>query len=464
MMSLMRMRKLFSGSFLRISICSIGLLSFFCLLFALSSLSSCSGGKGRDGGAGKGDFAETAGGEMDSLLYAKNLRIEKFIPSQGGANESEREKGGNGDSGDIYIATVRNPWDTVKRMERYILVPKGMDIPQGLPEGTVVRVPVDRALVYSSLHGGLIKDLGAAQAIGGVCNARYITDKSLRERIAKGEVADCGEGMNPDIEKIIQLHPEAILLSPFENNDRYGKVTQMGIPIIECADYMETTPLGQAEWMKFYGLLFGKGEEARQRFEGIASRYNEIKAEASKNPRKPKVMMDAVYSGSWSVPGGESTMGRLIEDAGGINPFAGYRQSGGVPLAPERVLKEAGDADIWLLRYNQGRDKTLAELGRDAPVNSQFKAFREGAVYGCNTAEIPFFDETPFHPDWLLEEMAGIFASSSDSQRLSAQKQTRDNGASRSTGDNGASRSTGDNATKGAQAGDHKYFKKLEKE
>ena len=68
--------------------------------------------------------------------------------------------------------------------------------------------------------------------------------------------------MKPDIERIIDLRADAILLSPFENSGGYGRLEQIGVPIIECADYMETSALGRAEWMKFYGLLYGKEHEA----------------------------------------------------------------------------------------------------------------------------------------------------------------------------------------------------------
>ena len=385
---------------------------FLIFLFLFPLLLTSCGGRG----AAKGEGNATAG-EVDSLLYARNLSLERFIIGSNSSNNSDSsdiisagfQLESRPGSRHIYIATVRNPWDTAKTLQRYILIPRGMEIPEGLPKGAVVRVPVEKALVYSSLHAGLIDDLGAAKGIGGVCNGRFITDPGLRERIKQGEVTDCGEGMNPDMEKIIHLHPDLIMLSPFENNDRYGKVAQMGIPVIECADYMETSALGQAEWMKFYGLLFGKGEEARERFDSIAGRYNDFKAEAARREYHPKVIMDQVYGQSWSVPGGESTMGRLIEDAGGVNPFARYKQSGGVPLAPEKVLAEAGDADIWLVRYNQGSEKSLQELSRDAAVNSQFKAFKLKNVYGCNTGQIPFFDETPFHPDMLLEELMKLF-------------------------------------------------------
>ena len=309
---------------------------------------------------------------------------------------------------DYTVVTVRNPWDTIKNLGTYILVDKNKDIPGNLPKGTVIKVPVENALVYSAIHCGLLANMGARNGIGGVCNAKFLTDSLLIENIRSKQVADCGEDMSPDIEKIIKLNPEIVMLSPFEKNDRYGKIFQLGIAVVECADYMENSALGQAEWMKFYGLLFGKQQEAFSRFSEIENRYNNLKKLTEKNTKRPRVMLDQIYGQSWSVPGGESTMSKLIHDAGGENPFAGYKKRGGVMLSPEKVLAEADNADIWLLRYNQKTDKTLSELSRDAAVNSQFKAFKLQNVYGCNTSYIPFFDETPFRPDLLLEELVRI--------------------------------------------------------
>ncbi|MBD5328737.1 MAG: ABC transporter substrate-binding protein [Bacteroides sp.] len=344
-------------------------------------------------------------GQEDTLKYARNLRLEKI----------------DGDGGTAYLATIRNPWDTVKNLRKYLLVPKGMKNVADVPGATKINIPIENALVYSSIHAGLLSDLEADDKIGGVCNARYITDKKLQDRIMNGDVVDCGEGLNPDVEQIINLHPDLVMLSPFENNDRYAKVSQLGIPILECADYMEMFPLGQAEWMKFYGLLFGKADVAANNFQEIESRYEEIRKQAAKRTLRPRVIMDQPYNNSWSVPGGYSTMGRIIEDAGGVNPFAQIKSAGGVALAPERVLAEADDADIWLVRYNQKGEKTLQELSLDGMVNSQFKAFKTGNVYGCNTYYIPFFDETPFHPERLIEELSMIFeayASSSEPSHL----------------------------------------------
>lgn len=301
--------------------------------------------------------------------------------------------------------TVRNPWDSVRTLQRYILVPKDSVVPTSLPQGVLVRTPLSNTLVYSSIHAGLISDLGSLDAIGGLCNANYIKDPELKRRLASGSVTDCGLGQNPNIEKVIKLRPQAILLSPYDNNDKHAKIGELGIPIIECADYMETSPLGRAEWVKFYGLLFGSEKRADEMFAATETEYLRLKEMAAKASSRPKVIFDQRYGQTWSVPGKNSTTGQLIEDAGGKNPFDCYKQSGSVQLDPEKVLGMAHDADVWFVRYYQETEKSLKELAADAPVNSRFKAFKKGNVYGCNTLYKNLFEETPFHPDRLLRDM-----------------------------------------------------------
>lgn len=327
-------------------------------------------------------------GDTIRLDYAKNLTLEQH---------------------DGFIkATIRNPWDTTKMLHTYILVPDSIHTLKGIPEGTVVRVPLRNVLVYSTVHQSLIGELGARDAIGGVCDAQYIHNPELLQRIADGRVVDCGNSYSPNVERIIQLNPDAMLLSPFENSGNYGKPGQMGIPIIECADYMESTPLGRTEWMKFYGILFGREAQASEMFSEIEADYNKLKSLTATVDTKPKVLIDRLYGNSWYVPTAKSTMGTYITDAGGTNPFVGKGNAGSIGLAGEQVLHDGGDADIWLIRYGQATDKTLRELSADNPLYGQFKAFKLKNVYGCNTEKINYYEQTPFHPHWLLHDLIRV--------------------------------------------------------
>ena len=311
---------------------------------------------------------------------------------------------------DYTVVTIRNPWDTLKVLHTYLLADREKPLPEHLPEGTVVRTPLQKSVIYSSVHCSLWSELDELKGIGGVCGLEYIKLPQIQEGCRNGSIVNVGNSMNPDIERIIDLRPDAILLSPFENSGGYGRVGKLNIPIIECADYMETYALGRAEWMRLYGLLLGKEAQADSLFAGIEKEYLTLTQQVkSQNLKRPTVISEMKNSSAWYIPGGNSTMGRLYQDAGADYVFAYLSNSGSVPLAFETVFDRGGNADIWLIKYNQPQDKTYSELERDYAPYARFKAFQDRKVYGCNTNHVPFYEESPFHPELLLKDLIKIF-------------------------------------------------------
>ena len=310
---------------------------------------------------------------------------------------------------DCIVAQLRNPWDTAKILHTYVLVDKKQPLPQELPQGTLVRTPLSKAVIYSSVHCSLLKDFGALNSIGGVCDLKYIKLPEIEEGCRKGTIADVGDGMNPNIEKIIDLHPDAILLSPFENSGGYGRVEKLNVPIIECADYMETSSLGRAEWMRFYGLLFGKKTEADAMFAAVERNYKDLQELVKPISFAPSVMCDLKTSSTWYTPGGNSTIAKLYSDAGANYIFREDTHSGSLPYPFEVIFEKGQQTDFWLIRFNQPVDKTYGELEKEFAPYAGFRAFKERNIYGCNTNRVPFYEETPFHPDWLLKDLIKIF-------------------------------------------------------
>nr|WP_306434915.1 ABC transporter substrate-binding protein [Phocaeicola coprophilus] len=311
---------------------------------------------------------------------------------------------------DYTVVTIRNPWDTLKVLHTYLLADREKPLPEHLPEGTIVRTPLQKSVIYSSVHCSLWSELDELKGIGGVCGLEYIKLPQIQEGCRNGSIVNVGNSMNPDIERIIDLRPDAILLSPFENSGGYGRVGKLNIPIIECADYMETSALGRAEWMRLYGLLLGKEAQADSLFAGIEKEYLTLTQQVkSQNLKRPTVISEMKNSSAWYIPGGNSTMGRLYQDAGADYVFAYLSNSGSVPLAFETVFDRGGNADIWLIKYNQPQDKTYSELERDYAPYARFKAFQDRKVYGCNTNHVPFYEESPFHPELLLKDLIKIF-------------------------------------------------------
>ena len=302
------------------------------------------------------------------------------------------------------VVTVGNPWKGGV-LHRYVLVPCDSVLPDGLPDGTLVRTPVKNAVVYSSVHTSLLRELGAISAVRGVVDSQYFIDQDIVEGVKSGWIADCGNSMNPTVERVINMQPDAILLSPYQDAS-YGQIAKLDIPIIECADYLEFDPLGRAEWVKFYGELLGKREEADSLYDAVVNAYNEVKQKASAAQSRPTVVTEMVISGVWNVPGGQSYMARILNDAGGRYLWADDKNTGSLELDFNQVLAMAQDADYWFIKWTN--INTLKDLQGVFDLNKEMAAFKHERVYVCDTDKTRFFDRIPFHPEVLLREFAAI--------------------------------------------------------
>ena len=306
-------------------------------------------------------------------------------------------------AGETTWVSIRDPWDSTRTLHRYQLVPKtaATAVPQ---DGyTLVRTPLERVGVYSSVHCALLEELGCAGVVAGVCEPEYINLPYVQEGVKNGRIANLGNGMDPNLERIMDLKPDALMPSPFEHSGGYGRLERLGIPLIECADYMEPSPLGRAEWMRFYGRLVGQGQRADSMFHAIAGRYNQICMLAANTEQKPLIVSELPQNGKWYVAGGRSTMGRMYEDAGGRYAFADVPSAGSITLSVEHVIEKAARAQVWIVKHHGPIDR--AQLEADNPSLRLMKA----QMWFCDTSRKRYYEETPFHPDWLLENLTAIF-------------------------------------------------------
>ena len=315
---------------------------------------------------------------------------------------------------DYTEVEVKNPWKEGKILHSYLLVPDSID-PQDISltshhsplTSTIVRTPLRRSVMFTTVHCAMLMSFGCEQSIAGVADLKYIKIPWIHEQVKAGRITDVGEGMSPVVEKIIDQRPDALFLSPFENSGGYGRLEEIGIPIIECAEYMEPSPLARAEWLRFYGMLFGCESRADSLFAVVDSSYCALKGLFTVDKQK-SVLLDKVTGSVWYVPGGRSTIGQMIQDAGGNYPWADDDHSGSVSLPFEAVLEKAGEADVWLFRYSSDHDITPDELLSEHHGYGQFKAFRSGEIYGCDVERSLFYEESPFRPDWLLGDYIHI--------------------------------------------------------
>ena len=449
----------------------------FGALLTLLVLTACQGGKTTAGEAEEGDTLK--------MEYAKLLTIVKH-GEKGTASLDEDAESAEYQYAEVNVA---NPWKVGTLLHRYILIPKGKEGDETVARLALqrtsgmgcttdtVRTPVERSAVFIAPHCQLMYELGCQQAIRGVCDLNYINIPDVRKRAASAgktssgnasalnSIVDCGSSMAPDIERIIALKPEAILVSPFENSGGYGKLDKLHIPIIEAADYMESSPLGRAEWMKFYGMLFGKDKNisttaagkaseaavgkaseatagkaseaaagkaseaaageasmatagkaseatlpascelrADSLFAQIEKEYLDLKAEAGKLPKGLSILTERKTGGVWYVPGGQSTIGILLKDANARYIFSDDKHSGSLPMSPEQILAKGSQVDVWAFKYFGGAPLSQVQLLQEYDGYKALAAFSQGNIYQVDTSTVPYFELTSFHPELLLRE------------------------------------------------------------
>ena len=369
-------------------------------------MAACQGGKTAAADAEAGDTLE--------MKYAKLLTIVKHGDGEEASDAAE------GIDYQYAEAIIANPWKAGTMLHRYILIPKGKEgdktvamLARRRSTGArcttdTVRTPVESNLVFTAPHCQLLTELGCQNAITGVCDKDYINIPDIKSRAqADAKVAhpimDCGSSMQPDIERIIALHPEAMLISPFENSGGYGKLDKLRIPVIETADYMETSPLGRAEWIKLYGLLLGSSK-ADYLFSAIEKEYLQLKAEAAKLPLGLSILTERKTGNVWYVPGGKSTMGILLRDAHARYIFADGTHSGSLSMSPEQIIAKGNQVDVWAFKYFGGNALTKQDLLAEYQGYQALKAFQTGTVYETDTSCEPYFELTSFHPEILLRE------------------------------------------------------------
>ena len=384
-------------------------------------MAACQGGKTAAADADAGDTLE--------MKYAKLLTVVKH------GDGEETSDAAEGIDYQYAEALLANPWKAGTMLHRYILIPKGEEgdktvamLAKRRSTGArcttdTVRTPVERSAVFIAPHCQLMYELGCQQAIRGVCDLDYINIPDVKKRAAlsgntsaQNTIVNCGSSMAPDIERIIALKPEAILLSPFENSGGYGKLDKLHIPIIEAADYMESSPLGRAEWMKFYGMLFGNEEgksngisgscepKADSLFAKIEKEYLSLKAQAAGYTKGLSILTERKTGNVWYVPGGQSTIGILLKDANARYIFEDDQHSGSLAMSPEQILAKGKQVDVWAFKYFGGAPLSQAQLLQEYDGYKALAAFSRGNIYQVDTSTVPYFELTSFHPELLLRE------------------------------------------------------------
>jgi iron complex transport system substrate-binding protein len=312
------------------------------------------------------------------------------------------------------LVQVRDPWQQSRDVIfTYVLARDTEAVPDSLKDLPLIEIPVERVVVLSTTHVAMIEQLDCGESIVGISGAAYIYSPHIRAGIEKGLVRDVGYGQGLDFEAIVKLEPDLLFLYGVEGNVMtiLEKLRDLGIPAVFCGEYLETHPLGKAEWIRYFSLFFDKEEDAAGFFLQIDSAYRALAALIPADRARPMVLNGLPWKDTWYMAGGNSFAAQLIADAGGDYLWSDNPSSQAVPLDLESVYLRAVQADIWI---NPGAAGSLEDILFLDQRLGALEAVRGGRVFN-NDARLSagggndYWESGTVRPDLVLADLISVF-------------------------------------------------------
>ena len=328
----------------------------------------------------------------DEIQYAKGLEIYKY---QG-----------------FSVLKITNPWPDAAASFTYILQENSGIIPDSLKQFSIIQIPIKSIVVTSTTHIPALELLGVENTLVGFPNTDYISSVKTRKLIDAGRVREVGVNENLNTEVLIDMKPDVIVSFGLNNsNPTLDNLQKSGLKVMFNGDWMEQSPLGKAEWIKFFGALYGLDSNANAIFSEIEKGYNSTLALAKKATSKPTVLCGAMYQQQWYVPQGESWASLFLKDAQSNYLWADTKGTGSLAVPFETILEIAQNAKFWIA---PGDFSSLKQMSDSNPHYNQFASFKNKKVYSYSVNKgakggILYFEWSPTRPDWVLKDFIKIF-------------------------------------------------------
>lgn len=297
---------------------------------------------------------------------------------------------------------------------RYLLVPRGAARPAGFAGAHLIETPIRTLVGLSSLHVALTDFLGADDVLVGLGSLQYASAPRVRQRIAAGRIVAVGQDKELANEVIIAQHPDLVMSTgwPGESRARYQTLAAAGIPVLLNSEWVETTPLGRAEWVKVLAALLDKEDLVNQKFGQVARDYQRLAALGRRAARRPRVVVGLPFKDVWYVPAAGNYLAQFLRDAGTTYAWdkTPAASGGSLALSFEAVAPVALAADYWL---QTGTATSLADLLAQDARYAAFAPVRAGRVYNNNRrtnaqGSNDYWESGAVRPDLVLADMLRI--------------------------------------------------------
>ena len=334
-------------------------------------------------------------GKVSSIKYANGFSIEN--------------------NGSYTVVEVYDPWPGAQKSFTYAFIPQEklavVTYPRDAYDAVVV-TPVEKIVATSTTHIPALESLGALDKLVGFPDTEYVSSVRARELISEGKIRELGNNESLNTEMVIALQPDVIVGFGIDNqNSPYELLQKANIPVIFNGDWTEQTPLGKAEWIKFFGVLLNKEKKADSLFTQIESSYLSIKDLAKESTNTPTVLSGALYKDVWYLPAGDSWAAQFLNDAHADYLYKETEGTGSLSLSLESVLDKGRAAEFWV---SPSQFTSYEEMEKANKHYLEFQAFKNQKVYtfaGTKgaTGGLLYYELGPQRPDLVLKDLVHIF-------------------------------------------------------
>lgn len=329
----------------------------------------------------------TAKGKKVKLKYAEGFNITKFSTHT--------------------LLEINSPWPNSDENFSYKIVSSNKNKKQV----TDIVSPINNIVVTSTTHIPSLELLQVEKSLVGFPGLEYISSIKTRERIKNNEIRELGKNEGINTEVLLELHPDAVVGFGVDGvNKTFETIKKAGIPVIYNGDWVEASPLGKAEWIKFFGVLFHKEKEADSIFNSIEKAYLDAKLLAKQVQSQPTVLCGAMHKDVWYLPNGSSPEAQLLNDANVNYLWQDTDTKGSLALSFETVFDKAQHAELWL---SPSYYSSLEALKNANQHYSEFDAFQNKSIYSFTntigeTGGITYYELGTARPDLVLKDLIKI--------------------------------------------------------
>ena len=327
-------------------------------------------------------------------------------------NEVRYAKGFSIENYDGYsVVKVKNPWPKATKTYIYILKEKNGIVPDSLKQNLIIPVPIKTIVVTSTTHISSLEMLDEVNTLVGFPHCDYISSEKVRARIDSGNIKELGNNHDLNTEVLLDLQPNVIIGYGIDNkNATLDNLQKSGLKVMLNGDWNEENALGKAEWIKFFGALFGKQKEADQLFTKIENDYLKTITIAKIAKTTPTILAGDMFEDRWYLPKGTSWGSLLLMQANSNYLWHETSGTGSLSLSFETVFEKAKSADVWI---TSGQFSSLKEMTDSNPHYAKFDAFKNKNVYSFSgkkgkTGGILYYELAPNRPDLVLKDLVKI--------------------------------------------------------